>query len=125
MAPDDGAAGVLDGPLYGLDTRVIWSGSYQGMDSVGQARQDGYYDYTDAIPVLFTTLERLKAGGPRGAVGGADTASGKTCPPRWSIPTTSTPGMHATENADCAAKNSVTGSVRKRPRRLGVEVTDG
>ncbi|MFJ8351491.1 replication-relaxation family protein [Streptomyces sp. NPDC094153] len=64
-----GAAGLKNRMNQVMElTRVIWSGSYEGMHPFGQARQDGYYDYTDAIPVLFTTLERLKVDGPRGAV---------------------------------------------------------
>ncbi|MCR3732343.1 hypothetical protein FHS35_009261 [Streptomyces umbrinus] len=50
-------------------TRDVWSGTYrwQGTYGVGEER-DGYYDYADAIPVLFTTLDRLQADGPHGAV---------------------------------------------------------
>lgn len=46
-------------------TRTIWSGSYRHKGSYGQ---DGYYDYADAIPLLFTTLGRLQAHGPLDAV---------------------------------------------------------
>ncbi|MEU6063706.1 MULTISPECIES: hypothetical protein [Streptomyces] len=48
-------------------TRQIWSGSRHG-DRDGTDTKDGYYDYTDVISVLFTTLDRLKADGPRRAV---------------------------------------------------------
>ncbi|WP_406486150.1 replication-relaxation family protein [Streptomyces phaeochromogenes] len=50
-------------------TRDVWSGTYRwhGMYGVGEER-DGYYDYADAIPVLFTTLDRLQADGPHAAV---------------------------------------------------------
>ncbi|MGW6491620.1 replication-relaxation family protein [Streptomyces sp. NPDC055056] len=48
-------------------TRQIWSGDYQADRGYGKGR-DGYYDFADAIPVLFTTLERLQAGGPHAAV---------------------------------------------------------
>ncbi|WSQ15059.1 replication-relaxation family protein [Streptomyces sp. NBC_01231] len=44
--------------------REIWSGSYQRMGALQQDDEDGYYDYTDAIPVLFTTLDRLQKQGP-------------------------------------------------------------
>ncbi|MET8787970.1 replication-relaxation family protein [Streptomyces sp. NPDC004589] len=51
-------------------TRTIWSGSYQPMGSYsqGDGDGDGYYDYADAIPLLFTTLERLQTHGPLDAV---------------------------------------------------------
>ncbi|MFD6921864.1 replication-relaxation family protein [Streptomyces sp. NPDC059944] len=48
-------------------TRQIWSGDYQADRGYGKGR-DGYYDFTDAIPVLFTTLDRLQACGPHAAV---------------------------------------------------------
>ncbi|MFF3587420.1 replication-relaxation family protein [Streptomyces sp. NPDC002387] len=44
-------------------TRNIWSGSYHRMGGYSQD-EDGYYDYADSIPVLFTTLERLHTYGP-------------------------------------------------------------
>ncbi|MCX4920297.1 replication-relaxation family protein [Streptomyces sp. NBC_00687] len=50
-------------------TRQIWSGDYQAGRSYGSSQErDGYWDFTDAIPVLFTTLDRLQAGGPHAAV---------------------------------------------------------
>ncbi|MFD7438787.1 replication-relaxation family protein [Streptomyces sp. NPDC059861] len=49
-------------------TRAIWSGSYERMDGYGDTDPDGYYNYADAIPILFSTLERLQAHGPRAAV---------------------------------------------------------
>ncbi|MFJ4467490.1 hypothetical protein ACIP2X_08340 [Streptomyces sp. NPDC089424] len=49
-------------------TRAIWSGSFERMDGFGDTDPDGYYNYADAIPILFTTLERLKEHGPRAAV---------------------------------------------------------
>ncbi|MFE9813155.1 replication-relaxation family protein [Streptomyces sp. NPDC005548] len=51
-------------------TRQVWSGNYQEDRGYGvpASERDGYYDFTDAIPVLFTTLERLQAGGSRGSV---------------------------------------------------------
>ncbi|WP_328665186.1 hypothetical protein [Streptomyces sp. NBC_00328] len=49
-------------------TRLVWSGEYHADRGYGLEEKDGYYDYPDAIPVLFTTLERLQAGGPRGRV---------------------------------------------------------
>ncbi|MET8631632.1 hypothetical protein [Streptomyces sp. NPDC004680] len=52
-----GGAGLKNRMNRVLDlTRTTWSGSYQRMGSYGQD-EDGYYDY--AIPVLFTTLDRL------------------------------------------------------------------
>ncbi|WP_327411386.1 replication-relaxation family protein (plasmid) [Streptomyces sp. NBC_01281] len=48
-------------------TRQIWAGDYQvGYGSTKE--RDGYWDFADAIPVLFTTLDRLQAGGPHAAV---------------------------------------------------------
>ncbi|MEU6518398.1 replication-relaxation family protein [Streptomyces sp. NPDC046978] len=44
-------------------TRNIWSGSYQRTNGYGKD-EDGYYDYADAIPLLFTTLERLHTYSP-------------------------------------------------------------
>ncbi|MFJ4473146.1 hypothetical protein ACIP2X_37420 [Streptomyces sp. NPDC089424] len=49
-------------------TRAIWSGSFEWMGGFGGTEPDGYYNYTDAIPILFTTLQRLQAYGPRAAV---------------------------------------------------------
>ncbi|MGW6485681.1 replication-relaxation family protein [Streptomyces sp. NPDC055056] len=51
-------------------TRQVWSGDYQADRGFGvpASERDGYYDFTDAIPVLFTTLDRLQAGGPHAAV---------------------------------------------------------
>ncbi|MGW1728047.1 hypothetical protein ACWCQK_34745 [Streptomyces sp. NPDC002306] len=50
------------------ETRAIWSGDYERMSGgYGTAEeQDGYYDYADAIPVLF--IDRLQTHGPRAAV---------------------------------------------------------
>ncbi|MEU1298724.1 MULTISPECIES: hypothetical protein [Streptomyces] len=64
-----GAAGLKNRMSQVMElTRVIWSGSYESMGPSGGGSGDGYYDYADAILVLFTTLERLKARGPRPAV---------------------------------------------------------
>ncbi|MEU1441611.1 replication-relaxation family protein [Streptomyces mirabilis] len=50
-------------------TRLVWSGSYHGAGGgYGAEERDGYYDYADAIPLLFTTLDRLQTSGPRTAV---------------------------------------------------------
>ncbi|MFF2520279.1 hypothetical protein [Streptomyces sp. NPDC058086] len=50
-------------------TRLVWSGSYHGAGGgYGAEEGDGYYDYADAIPLLFTTLDRLQTSGPRTAV---------------------------------------------------------
>ncbi|MFF1519889.1 hypothetical protein [Streptomyces sp. NPDC058305] len=50
-------------------TRQIWSGDYQAGPGYGALdERDGYWDFTDAIPVLFITLDRLEAGGPHAAV---------------------------------------------------------
>ncbi|MFD6922411.1 hypothetical protein ACFV99_19630 [Streptomyces sp. NPDC059944] len=48
-------------------TRQIWAGDYQAGYGSSEER-DGYWDFTDAIPVLFTTLNRLQASGPHAAV---------------------------------------------------------
>ncbi|MFJ8510800.1 replication-relaxation family protein [Streptomyces avermitilis] len=47
--------------------REHWSGNYKNTGSHNQA-PDGYYDYSDAIPLLFTTLERLQTHGPHADV---------------------------------------------------------
>ncbi|MET8081209.1 replication-relaxation family protein [Streptomyces sp. NPDC005303] len=49
-------------------TRDLWSGRYERMGSVLSDPADGYTNYTDAIPLLFTTLPRLKEHGPIEAV---------------------------------------------------------
>ncbi|MFD7438375.1 hypothetical protein [Streptomyces sp. NPDC059861] len=49
------------------ETRAIWSGSFERM-GIGVENPDGYYNYANAIPILFTTLERLQTHGPRAAV---------------------------------------------------------
>ncbi|MFG2441033.1 hypothetical protein [Streptomyces sp. NPDC048508] len=51
-------------------TRSVWSGAWHPDSGYGapEGERDGYYDFTDAIPLLFTTLDRLKADGPRGVV---------------------------------------------------------
>ncbi|MFE9989782.1 replication-relaxation family protein [Streptomyces sp. NPDC005381] len=50
-------------------TRQVWSGDYQaGLGYGSSEERDGYWDFTDAIPVLFSTLDRLQAGGPHAAV---------------------------------------------------------
>ncbi|MEV7990558.1 hypothetical protein AB0O67_01185 [Streptomyces sp. NPDC086077] len=49
------------------ETRAIWSGSFERM-GIGVGNLAGYYNYADAILILFTTLERLQAHGPRAAV---------------------------------------------------------
>ncbi|WP_432189827.1 replication-relaxation family protein [Streptomyces sp. Tue6028] len=49
-------------------TRPVWSGTYHSGIGYGTEDEDGYYDYADAIPILFTTLDRLQAGGPHTAV---------------------------------------------------------
>lgn len=48
-------------------TRPIWSGTYHAGSHYSRER-DGYYDYGDAIPILFTTLDLLKQHGPRATV---------------------------------------------------------
>ncbi|MEU0787790.1 radical SAM protein [Streptomyces sp. NPDC006173] len=56
---------------HGIDVKgyLIWSGRYQPDPGYGSPKeQDGYDDFTDAIPVLFTTLDRLQASGPHAAV---------------------------------------------------------
>ncbi|MFI5998532.1 replication-relaxation family protein [Streptomyces sp. NPDC051362] len=51
-------------------TRTQWSGAWHPDPGYGapEGERDGYHDYDDAIPILFTTLDRLKAHGPRGVV---------------------------------------------------------
>ncbi|MEV4449776.1 hypothetical protein [Streptomyces mirabilis] len=50
-------------------TRPVWSGSYHGAGGgSGAEERDGYHDYDDTIPLLFTTLDRLQPSGPRTAV---------------------------------------------------------
>ncbi|MCX4571694.1 hypothetical protein OHB41_00365 [Streptomyces sp. NBC_01571] len=44
-------------------TRAHWSGTYQKLGGYG-GEPDGYLDFTDAIPVLFTTLDRIQESGP-------------------------------------------------------------
>ncbi|MEU3795557.1 replication-relaxation family protein [Streptomyces fructofermentans] len=49
-------------------TRPLWSGRYRYAEAYGSQRRDGYYDYTDVIPIMLSTLEGIQASGPRGAV---------------------------------------------------------
>ncbi|MCX4561763.1 replication-relaxation family protein [Streptomyces phaeochromogenes] len=51
-------------------TRDVWEGTYHQWYSTYGAggERDGYCDYADAIPVLFTTLDRLQTDGPHGVV---------------------------------------------------------
>ncbi|MER6442113.1 replication-relaxation family protein [Streptomyces sp. NPDC001185] len=49
-------------------TRDYWSGTYKGFGTYGSERSDGYYEYGDAIPLLFTTLDRIQHSGPLAAV---------------------------------------------------------
>ena len=49
-------------------TRVNWSGQYEQMGGFQGEERDGYWDFTDAIPLLFTTLPRLREHGPLAAV---------------------------------------------------------
>ncbi|MGC0340611.1 hypothetical protein RKD20_005645 [Streptomyces sp. SLBN-8D4] len=49
-------------------TRDIWSGRYERMGSILSGPADGYTNYTDAVPLLVTTLPRLKEHGPLEAV---------------------------------------------------------
>ncbi|WP_405835034.1 replication-relaxation family protein [Streptomyces sp. NBC_01176] len=44
-------------------TREHWSGKYQKLGGFG-GEPDGFVDFTDAIPVLFTTLDRIQESGP-------------------------------------------------------------
>lgn len=48
-------------------TRDTWSGTWERMGTLSEP-DDGYREYSDAIPLLFTTLPRLKADGPLGPV---------------------------------------------------------
>ncbi|WP_329295576.1 replication-relaxation family protein [Streptomyces sp. NBC_01455] len=45
-------------------TREHWAGTYKGSGAYGSERSDGYYEYGDAIPLLFTTLDRIQHSGP-------------------------------------------------------------
>ncbi|WP_331724031.1 replication-relaxation family protein [Streptomyces sp. NBC_00005] len=50
-------------------TRDIWSGRYERRGVLlGDGDSDGYQNYADAIPLLFTTLPRLQKHGPLDAV---------------------------------------------------------
>ncbi|MFE4578547.1 replication-relaxation family protein [Streptomyces chartreusis] len=49
-------------------TRDIWDGRYERMGTLLNNRPDGYRDYSDAIPLIFTTLPRLQEHGPLGQV---------------------------------------------------------
>jgi hypothetical protein len=40
-------------------TTPVWSGTYKAHGMFTDRDRDGYNDYADAIPILFTTLERL------------------------------------------------------------------
>ncbi|MCL7496081.1 replication-relaxation family protein [Streptomyces sp. MCA2] len=46
-----------------------WAGQYcEFATSYGSDERDGYTDYTDAVPILVTTLDRLREHGPLGPV---------------------------------------------------------
>ncbi|MCX4231718.1 replication-relaxation family protein [Streptomyces ortus] len=49
-------------------TREFWSGSWERMGGYNGEPDDGYRDYGDAIPLLFTTLPLLQEQGPLGEV---------------------------------------------------------
>jgi hypothetical protein len=49
-------------------TRDVWSGRFERMGGLLSERDDGYQDYADAVPLVFTTLPRLKEAGPLEAV---------------------------------------------------------
>ncbi len=50
-------------------TREVWSGSWENMGTGYDGEPaDGYRDYSDGIPLLITTLPRLKEQGPLGQV---------------------------------------------------------
>ena len=49
-------------------TEEHWAGHYQVSGSYGSDERDGYTDYTDAVPILVTTLDRLREHGPLGPV---------------------------------------------------------
>ncbi|MER7682317.1 replication-relaxation family protein [Streptomyces sp. NPDC096934] len=49
-------------------TREHWTGSYKSFGGYDGDRSDGYAEYDDAIPVIFTTLARLQDLGPLAAV---------------------------------------------------------
>ncbi|WP_406203244.1 replication-relaxation family protein [Streptomyces decoyicus] len=50
-------------------TKAHWAGQYCEFDtSYGSDERDGYTDYTDAVPILVTTLDRLREHGPLGPV---------------------------------------------------------
>ncbi|MCW8102671.1 replication-relaxation family protein [Streptomyces tauricus] len=49
-------------------TRELWSGSWERLGGPGGEPADGYRNYRDAIPLLFTTLPYLQDEGPLGPV---------------------------------------------------------
>ncbi|MFJ8010026.1 hypothetical protein [Streptomyces fagopyri] len=49
-------------------TRDHWTGTYKGFGSYSSEQSDGYYEYGDAIPILFTALDRIQQSGPLAAV---------------------------------------------------------
>ncbi|MEU8952096.1 hypothetical protein [Streptomyces sp. NPDC048489] len=49
-------------------TRDHWSGRSERRGGYGGEEPDGYFDYKEAIPVLFATLTRLQDLGPQAAV---------------------------------------------------------
>ncbi|WP_406483269.1 replication-relaxation family protein [Streptomyces platensis] len=50
-------------------TQAHWAGQYcEFATSYSSDERDGYTDYTDAVPILVTTLDRLREHGPLGPV---------------------------------------------------------
>ncbi|MER5667351.1 hypothetical protein [Streptomyces mirabilis] len=72
------ADAVLQAPEAGLPVLFV---EVDNCTRYGFEERDGYYGYADAIPLLFTTLDRLQTSAPaKRCGGGADTASGKPSP---------------------------------------------
>ncbi|MFD8933476.1 hypothetical protein, partial [Streptomyces mirabilis] len=49
--------GFLDDQDGDADALVVLGGQQGGGGGYGAEERDGYYDYADAIPLLFTTLD--------------------------------------------------------------------
>ncbi|MEU5704367.1 hypothetical protein [Streptomyces aurantiacus] len=86
-------------------TRKVWSGTYQGYGPYGaDEERDGYYDYADAIPVLFTPWDASRRRARTGWCGdAAATASSKPSPTPWPIRVTTRHGWSGRKHAAAAS----------------------